>query len=114
MATYRLLEGHTSNSAGPSGDTPGYEFEWDGVTVDSDGDIAFTGATGFTQYVSPRYVELVLEKVSVKETTETVTKKIFTVQLSEEEARIVLRKISEEPFGGPHQDLYDDLYEALN
>ena len=88
MARYRLLEGARGTDNITVLDDPGYEFDWDGVTIDSDGDIRYTNSKERTDWVDPKFVEPVSDsqflitastktvEVEVKELTFTVSAEV--------------------------------------
>lgn len=116
MAQYRIKEG-AQRRDGYDGVArhAGFVFEWDGTTVDGDGDIAAYGAErNFKTFVLPEWVEPVGPKAEVIEETRTVVEKVYVLRLTETEAEHVRRILGQQIRGGATSDVYHALNDALN
>jgi len=128
MAKYRVRENPRANGIadGEFNNPPaGHEFEWDGVSVDSDGDIVIwmDPAGHDDRYVAPEYVEPApfqrvqvnnFQRVQVNKravTTEVVDS--ITLTLTVDQATQILNALDGWGYGTTMNEMFKSLSQAL-
>lgn len=96
----------------------GHVFDWDGETLDADGEVLIWLGGGDGRYVIPESVELVepevKPKVEVIEEEVVTVQKTYVLRLTEDEAHYVRNRMAEDLFNSNEAGrLFDVLEEVL-